>query len=182
MKIWPIVITTGVALALTAGTFIYRANRLPEVAPVDRAMRGAEVVVDRLSEASIPIGRPPKKESYLFFQKIYVVKKDLKEVVDAIDKEIKGTKWKKEAGVPGMEMGSDPSRLFYVGVYSYMRRSKSGVEIGTMNASPGRQQKEYGIGRELADDVEKQYSTVTINISYIEPDLIDRVTGIFRSK
>ncbi len=180
MKIWPIVITIGVALAVTVGIMVYHANRFAELAPVDQALTGAEIVVDRIDRTAFYVGSTKAAKNFSRdLTKVYVLKKPINEVIAKLERDLSDSTWKRQEYV---DDGSSNSKI--VNRITSFGSNFYGKSFGWLEVFQGKVDEEKAsdilssiyMDSSIPGPFDSQYTTVILKYGPVEPNILDRAT------
>lgn len=191
MKIWPAITIFSLVLAGTAGFLWYQSNRYAELQPIDRALNGAELRKEKVEQTTTWLlaagAKSPRSTVANQVTRLYVIEKNIDEVVDALDKQLSGTNWHRTPSMRGMIRGFG-DELFETETYMFWGASARMGSFGTITVSMGKAEPseiDYGMMGFLPSfgrEIDRKYTSVFVRFGPVEPDWIDKTLAFFQPK
>lgn len=191
MKVWPVVTIFALVLAGTAGFLWYRANRYTELQPIDRALAGAEFRKEKLEKSTtwtlISGAKSPTSSVQNQVNRLYVIKKNIDEVVEALDKQLAGSNWHRSPSIRDMIRGNGDI-VFSTETYMLWPSSTTARSFGSISVMPGKASPDdinlgfFGFLPSFGRESDRNYTTVAVRFGPVEPDWIDKTLEMFQPK
>ena len=191
MKVWPIVTTFALVLAGTTGFLWYRANRYTELQPIDRALAGAEIRKEKIEKSTmwtlISGAKSPTSSVQNQVSRLYVIKKDIDEVVEALDKQLSGSAWHRSPSIRDMIRGNGDI-VFSTETYMLWPSRTGTHSFGSISVMPGKASPQdielgiFGFLPSFGRESDREYTTVSVRFGPVEPDWVDKTLEIFQPK